>query len=584
MYRYTLPKKSKRVRPSRDDGEDLKEKSSTTDSNGGAGLTEGSFHHPSSHGYAHSAKVEAVSRASQRPAQRSLSNPDVYAGSEESHVKHIVGSRATFRGNNASQYGLGHPGHRPTEKSPKNVDHGPGKDLPDYENPRYRSSVDTYRQSAGFGVLNGDDMPSNDQSLPRPPNHPATDAYDNPPSKISEYDRRPRVSQLQIGSSIDTINRQDRDHRQLHGSIKCVEQPAGMTRMIQPSTPHVVDRNPIPPRTSMVRSESTRMTSEMPNYGDGNTSLSPGHEDHRIPVCWPGYLSNSANYHPHQCEYAEQNVNIIDHNVRNTQSEPQSYLAQQGRVQDSRRHYPTGDGFAGNSWSNDSKMTTTSSMERTSTKPVNVEYNSALHAEDDRVNKSLGKQPETKNRYVDFVMVWQDALNKSGHPSRLDNRRLMIDTQCQNSNWVSKSIVDALGAETWILEHPKVFIAFNGAKVTPYLETTLSFAHMEYGTTKTAKFFVATTPNAPFDMVLGAESIKEFDILGSPTFGLHHIKQSKEALKVEANRVAEHNKQRLEQEKKNRQRKEGKNKKGKSKRNEEPTKPKPEDRRDSGYE
>src|SRR4051812_16145955 len=101
----------------------------------------------------------------------------------------------------------------------------------------------------------------------------------------------------------------------------------------------------------------------------------------------------------------------------------------------------------------------------------------------------------------------------------------MLDTQCEDSNWVSMRIVKKLGASTRELQHHARFVTFNGATMTSNLETTLSFAHMDQGAARPASFLVAADGEVPFDMVLGASDIEEFSILGPPVFGLRHDRQ-----------------------------------------------------------
>ncbi|RDL38894.1 uncharacterized protein BP5553_03234 [Venustampulla echinocandica] len=157
--------------------------------------------------------------------------------------------------------------------------------------------------------------------------------------------------------------------------------------------------------------------------------------------------------------------------------------------------------------------------------------------------------------YEREVDVWQDNPSIQ-RPIRLNFRTLLFDTQCRESNWVSIKIVQELRAEVRNLPTSATFLGFNGQVMAATQEASLSFKNSQGGSTYTAKFLVSADEAVPFDMVLGADDCRKFNIISAPTFlalvPLKRTKAEKAALpKLIAEQEAiakEHERRRKQQE------------------------------------
>ncbi|KAH7321889.1 hypothetical protein BKA65DRAFT_513193 [Rhexocercosporidium sp. MPI-PUGE-AT-0058] len=152
---------------------------------------------------------------------------------------------------------------------------------------------------------------------------------------------------------------------------------------------------------------------------------------------------------------------------------------------------------------------------------------------------------DTRSRTTAFqrqVDIWQDGHRSPYAPPQLNNRTLLLDTQCQESNWVSANIVDDLDLRRKIrrLSLPLDFSCANGGEMTASEVVTLTFRETG-GVARTAHFFVASE-EAPFEILLGADDIETFKMLISNPpvarrfFGLIPRKQTKDQQRPEAKR------------------------------------------------
>jgi hypothetical protein len=111
------------------------------------------------------------------------------------------------------------------------------------------------------------------------------------------------------------------------------------------------------------------------------------------------------------------------------------------------------------------------------------------------------------------VEVWQNDRqgNRTG-PRHRSN--LLLDTQCEKSNWVAEKIVHQLRAQTVDLDYGQKFIGFNGQVITASCETTLWFENIQGGSTRSAVFLVSSV--VPFDILLGADDCVRLNIIPLP--------------------------------------------------------------------
>ncbi|KAH9221853.1 hypothetical protein DL95DRAFT_511853 [Leptodontidium sp. 2 PMI_412] len=113
------------------------------------------------------------------------------------------------------------------------------------------------------------------------------------------------------------------------------------------------------------------------------------------------------------------------------------------------------------------------------------------------------------------VDIWQDGHRSLNAPAQLNNRTMLLDTQCQESNWVSVSIIDHLdlGRKTRRLSRPLNFSCTNGGEMMAREAITLTFRETG-GVARTTDFFVASQ-EARFEILLGADDIDIFKMLVS---------------------------------------------------------------------
>lgn len=120
------------------------------------------------------------------------------------------------------------------------------------------------------------------------------------------------------------------------------------------------------------------------------------------------------------------------------------------------------------------------------------------------------------NPYQNEASIWQDGRAST---NKLHCRILKLDTQCEKSNWVSAQLVNDLGAITTTLEHPQSFMTAGGEIMTADLETTLTFRFdRQVAALPQTRFFVASTTDFSFDIILGWEDATRYRLLSLPTF------------------------------------------------------------------
>ncbi|KAL3417854.1 hypothetical protein PVAG01_10865 [Phlyctema vagabunda] len=99
-------------------------------------------------------------------------------------------------------------------------------------------------------------------------------------------------------------------------------------------------------------------------------------------------------------------------------------------------------------------------------------------------------------------------------PPRQINRILIIDTGCQGANWISKEVVDAIGALTEAIVNSPSFTDFNNNHVLARRQAQISFKRANGGNrTFTETFYVLPTDDHPFEIILGDRSIIKLGIL-----------------------------------------------------------------------
>ncbi|KAG4436122.1 hypothetical protein IFR05_008401 [Cadophora sp. M221] len=113
------------------------------------------------------------------------------------------------------------------------------------------------------------------------------------------------------------------------------------------------------------------------------------------------------------------------------------------------------------------------------------------------------------------VDIWQDGHHSLNAPAQLNNRTMLLDTQCQESNWVSASVIDHLdlGRKTRRLSRPLKFSCTNGGEMTAREAIKLTFRET-VGVARTTDFFVASK-EVLFEILLGADDIDIFKMLVS---------------------------------------------------------------------
>jgi hypothetical protein len=105
-----------------------------------------------------------------------------------------------------------------------------------------------------------------------------------------------------------------------------------------------------------------------------------------------------------------------------------------------------------------------------------------------------------------MVDIWQDSRDSNrGGMVVLNNRTLLLDTGCQDANWVTQGFVNQLRTEPSPLPCNKDFNAADGQIVTASMEIILNFKVRNTGKDYEANFFVIK--NAPFGMILGDKDI-----------------------------------------------------------------------------
>lgn len=101
------------------------------------------------------------------------------------------------------------------------------------------------------------------------------------------------------------------------------------------------------------------------------------------------------------------------------------------------------------------------------------------------------------------MIVWQDDVET--------HARMLFDTQCRGSNWVSRDVLTKLKATCLRLSRDAEFQVANGETMIATSEVRLFF-RKNGGDHKSATFFVA--PGfVPFDLLLGGEDCLELDII-----------------------------------------------------------------------
>jgi len=138
----------------------------------------------------------------------------------------------------------------------------------------------------------------------------------------------------------------------------------------------------------------------------------------------------------------------------------------------------------------------------------------------------LASQPK---KFRKNITVWQNGRKSDPQSTtHLDNIPLLLDTQCEESNWVAAKIVRDLGAHARILHKPIRRTDFNGHVMEALFVTTLDFKFMNGAQTFQADFLVSFAP-VPFDMVLGDTDIERFGFLVevNHVLGLAFLKQTK---------------------------------------------------------
>jgi len=98
----------------------------------------------------------------------------------------------------------------------------------------------------------------------------------------------------------------------------------------------------------------------------------------------------------------------------------------------------------------------------------------------------------------------------------LKYKTLLLDTQCQGSNWVAANIVEDLGAQTIALPEEVECVSFTGDKMTASRQTVLDFKNSYGGPGYRAKFLVSAIEKVPFEMVLGVDDILALELIEVP--------------------------------------------------------------------
>jgi hypothetical protein len=95
---------------------------------------------------------------------------------------------------------------------------------------------------------------------------------------------------------------------------------------------------------------------------------------------------------------------------------------------------------------------------------------------------------------------------------------MLLDTGCNGSNWISPNIFEKLGAKATDLDEPTFFSDFNNNKIPAHRKTRLNFQRLGVPEAKihSAEFLIADH-NTLFEVMLGANDIREFDLLSSPS-------------------------------------------------------------------
>lgn len=125
----------------------------------------------------------------------------------------------------------------------------------------------------------------------------------------------------------------------------------------------------------------------------------------------------------------------------------------------------------------------------------------------------------TMNEWEYQVQIWQD-----GNLTRpLDNRLLLLDTQCTRGNWVSLNIAKSLRANRRELLEPIQFEVANGQYIFARWITTLALRGEGQSATLCKQFFIADNETRSYDIVLGQEDLGEFKRTNPPKFfTMHH--------------------------------------------------------------
>jgi hypothetical protein len=103
--------------------------------------------------------------------------------------------------------------------------------------------------------------------------------------------------------------------------------------------------------------------------------------------------------------------------------------------------------------------------------------------------------------------------------------KMLFDTQCHESNWVSRDVVAKLKAGCFRLLEPAEFQVFNGQTMQATSKVVLFFSK-NGGKKHHATFFVASH-DVPFDLLLGADDCLNLQLIKPVVLGLLARKQNK---------------------------------------------------------
>ena len=104
---------------------------------------------------------------------------------------------------------------------------------------------------------------------------------------------------------------------------------------------------------------------------------------------------------------------------------------------------------------------------------------------------------------------------------------MQLDTGCEASNLIGPHVIEALGISTPPEQNAAVIgVCLNGQELRSGGNITLKWRAKGFRKVFTTRFEIVAGQDLPWDIILGAKTIREHNILRFGGFGLHVVPKS----------------------------------------------------------